>query len=104
MSGFNLVKLPLAIDLETKNVLKALPTAHAALAELKGVASNIPNQIIHIHSYRQWSIRVKIMFRGHLMPGIQPHFDNLRLQAIFTKHQIQNLLHLLVLFHNPESC
>jgi hypothetical protein len=38
-----LAELPLNVDLETKKVLKALPAAHAALAELKGIASTISN-------------------------------------------------------------
>lgn len=40
--------LPVSNDLESKSVLKALPKAHAALAELKGIASTIPNQHILI--------------------------------------------------------
>jgi len=43
-------ELPLPIDVETKAVLKSLPPAHAALAELKGIASTIPNQIILINT------------------------------------------------------
>lgn len=50
MHAWNLSELPLAIDLETKTVLKALPAAHAALAELKGIASTIPNQSILINT------------------------------------------------------
>ncbi|MCH6201370.1 Fic family protein [Aquiflexum sp. LQ15W] len=42
--------LPLSEDLETKKVLKCLPAAHAALAELKGIASTIPNQNILINT------------------------------------------------------
>ena len=45
-----LTELPLNIDLETKRVLKALPSVHAALAELKGIASTIPNQNILINT------------------------------------------------------
>ena len=37
-------KPPLAIDLETRVVLKALAKAHRHLAEMKGLASSIPNQ------------------------------------------------------------
>jgi Fic family protein len=36
--------------LETKSILKQLPTAHAALAELKGVLQSIPNQIILLNA------------------------------------------------------
>jgi hypothetical protein len=45
MTGWRLSDLPLNLDLETKRVLKALPSAHAALAELKGLASTIPNKV-----------------------------------------------------------
>jgi len=42
--------LPYPVDLETKNVLKLLPDAHRALAELKGVAQSIPRQDILINT------------------------------------------------------
>jgi len=45
-----LKELPLTIDIETKAVLKSLPSAHAALAELKGIATTIPNQNILINT------------------------------------------------------
>ena len=45
---WNLNTLPVSNDLESKRILKALPKAHAALAELKGLASTIPNQHILI--------------------------------------------------------
>ena len=44
MTTWKITELPINVDLETKKVLKALPSAHAALAELKGIASTIPNQ------------------------------------------------------------
>lgn len=50
MKALRLTELLLQIDLETKKVLKALPSAHAALAELKGIASTIPNQSILINT------------------------------------------------------
>ncbi|PKP27294.1 MAG: addiction module protein [Bacteroidetes bacterium HGW-Bacteroidetes-22] len=50
MATWGLTELPLNIDLESKKVLKALPSAHAALAELKGIASTIPNQNILINT------------------------------------------------------
>jgi len=43
---WELKELPLNIGLETKRILKNLPSAHTALAELKGKASIIPNQNI----------------------------------------------------------
>jgi Fic family protein len=42
--------LPLGRDIESKKVLKALPKAHAALAELKGLTSSIPNHQILINT------------------------------------------------------
>lgn len=47
---WKLKELPLSIDIESKSVLKSLPSAHAALAELKGIASTIPNQSILINT------------------------------------------------------
>jgi Fic family protein len=44
------IRLPYPEDLETKSILKQLPTAHAALAELKGVLQSIPNQIILLNA------------------------------------------------------
>lgn len=41
-----LPRLPHLGDIETRAILKQLPKAHAALAELKGVAASMPNQTI----------------------------------------------------------
>ncbi len=41
-------ELPIQVDLESKVVLKKLPQAHRALAELKGVVQAIPNEAILI--------------------------------------------------------
>ena len=43
-------RLPLALDLETKPVLKKLASAHRALAELKGAAGLVPNEGILINT------------------------------------------------------
>lgn len=50
MNHGGLAKLPLKKDIESKVVLKSLPAAHAALAELKGIAATIPNQNILINT------------------------------------------------------
>ena len=42
--------LPLLIEVETKTVLRKLAAAHKALAELKGVISNIPNENILVET------------------------------------------------------
>jgi Fic family protein len=64
-----LSELPLDIELETKSVLKSLPTAHAALAELKGIASTIPNQEILINTL-----------------GLQEAKDSSAIENIITTH------------------
>ncbi len=69
MKGWILDKLPLAIELETVKVLKALPAAHAALAELKGIASTIPNQNILINTL-----------------GLQEAKDSSAIENIITTH------------------
>jgi len=62
-------ELPLAIDVESKAVLKRLPRAHAALAELKGIASTMPNQNILINTL-----------------GLQEAKDSSAIENIITTH------------------
>jgi Fic family protein len=69
MSDWSPTDLPPKIDLETKKVLKALPAAHAALAELKGIASTIPNQSILINTL-----------------GLQEAKDSSAIENIITTH------------------
>ncbi len=45
-----LFSLPADNEIETKRVLKSLPAAHAALAELKGIAASMPDQSILINT------------------------------------------------------
>ncbi|MCK7542066.1 MAG: hypothetical protein MZV63_69870 [Marinilabiliales bacterium] len=61
--------LPLDIDFETRSVLKSLPSAHAALAELKGIATTIPNQTILINTL-----------------GLQEAKDSSAIENIITTH------------------
>lgn len=64
-----LKELPLTIDIESKAVLKSLPSAHAALAELKGIATTIPNQNILINTL-----------------GLQEAKDSSAIENIITTH------------------
>lgn len=50
MKEFNLAKLPLESDIESKDVLKKVIKANIALAKLNGVVKIIPNQTILINS------------------------------------------------------
>lgn len=61
--------LPWDIDLESKKILKSLPAAHAALAELKGMAHAIPNQDILINTL-----------------GLQEAKDSSAIENIITTH------------------
>jgi len=69
MNDWGLIELPLENDFETKKVLKSLPSAHAALAELKGMASTIPNQNILINTL-----------------GLQEAKDSSAIENIITTH------------------
>lgn len=69
MSNWKLEHLPLNIDFETKKILKSLPAAHFALAELKGIASSIPNQNILINTL-----------------GLQEAKDSSEIENIITTH------------------
>lgn len=67
--SWELTELPLTIDVESRAILKKLPAAHAALAELKGVASTIPNQNILINTL-----------------GLQEAKDSSAIENIITTH------------------
>lgn len=47
---WNLTPLPYDVELETRAILKQLPAAHAALAELKGLIYSIPNHEILLNT------------------------------------------------------
>ena len=68
-NGWKLEYLPNKLDLETKKVLKSLPSAHASLAELKGIASTIPSQNILINTL-----------------GLQEAKDSSAIENIITTH------------------
>ncbi|MCX6273379.1 MAG: Fic family protein [Bacteroidetes bacterium] len=69
MTSWGLTELPLTMEVETKKVLKSLPAAHAALAELKGITSTIPNQNILINTL-----------------GLQEAKDSSAIENIITTH------------------
>ena len=50
MQSWDIKIIPSRPDIESRKILKKLPSAHAALAELKGLASTIPNQNILINT------------------------------------------------------
>ncbi|GAB4395815.1 MAG: hypothetical protein OHK0053_06740 [Microscillaceae bacterium] len=50
MNNYEIPKLPLTHDVESKAVLKKAAWAHKALAELNGVAESIPNEVIILNT------------------------------------------------------
>lgn len=50
LSTWSIDHLPSQATLETRRILKMLPPAHAALAELKGAAASIPDQTILLNT------------------------------------------------------
>lgn len=48
--SYNIPTLPLAFDIESKEILRQVNKANRALAELKGIAATIPNEAILISS------------------------------------------------------
>lgn len=69
MTSFELNKLPLEQDIESKKILKKLNDAHRALAELKGLVSSIPNENILINTL-----------------GLQEAKDSSEIENIITTH------------------
>ena len=69
MKSFELKKLPVDKNLETTQVLKKLALAHRKLAELKGVATSIPNENILINTL-----------------GLQEAKDSSAIENIITTH------------------
>ena len=69
MKSEELKKLPLENDIESKSILKKLSLAHRALAELKGIASSIPNENILINTL-----------------GLQEAKDSSAIENIITTH------------------
>ena len=69
MNTWKLQKLPISFNFETKQVLKSLPSAYFALAELKGIAASIPNQNILINTL-----------------GLQEAKDSSAIENIITTH------------------
>ena len=69
MKPEKLKKLPLDKDIESRKILKKLTSAHRALAELKGIASSIPNENILINTL-----------------GLQEAKDSSAIENIITTH------------------
>jgi len=87
MNDWQLTELPILVDIETKKDLRSLPAAHSALAELKGIASAIPDQNILINTL-----------------GLQEAKDSSAIENIITTHDdlFKSALNLYS-FKSPEA-
>lgn len=47
---WNISKIPVEPEIETRKILKRLPKVHSALSELKGIAQTIPNESILVNA------------------------------------------------------
>ena len=47
---WNISKIPVEPEIETRKILKRLPKVHSALSELKGIAQTIPNEAILVNA------------------------------------------------------
>jgi Fic family protein len=90
-------ELPLAIDLESKAVLKRLPRAHAALAELKGLASTIPNQGILINTLGLQEAKDSSAIENIITTHDDLYKSGLNIKTIrsLSAKEVQNYIHAL---------
>ena len=90
-------ELPLAIDLESKAVLKRLPRAHAALAELKGLASTIPNQRILINTLGLQEAKDSSAIENIITTHDDLYKSGLNIETIrsLSAKEVQNYIHAL---------
>ncbi len=90
-------ELPLTIDLESKAVLKRLPRAHAALAELKGLASTIPNQRILINTLGLQEAKDSSAIENIITTHDDLYKSGLNIETIrsLNAKEVQNYIHAL---------
>lgn len=94
MHTWKLNPLPLEVDLESKSVLKALPSAHAALAELKGLASTIPNQQILINTLSMQEAKDSSAIENIITTHDELYKSNLNVKAFksLNAKEVQNYI------------
>jgi Fic family protein len=81
MKNHKIGLLPLAIEVETKKVLKKATEAHAALAELKGVCRTIPNEAILVNT-----LTLQEAKESSAIENIITTHDELFRAELFSKH------------------
>ena len=91
-------ELPLIIDVESKAVLKRLPKAHAALAELKGLASTIPNQGILINTLGMQEAKDSSAIENIITTHDDLYKSGLNIQTVksLSAKEVQNYISALI--------
>lgn len=95
MAKWKLESLPLRIDVESKAVLKRLPRAHAALAELKGIAQTIPNQNILINTLSLQEAKDSSAIENIITTHDELYKTELNLIASIESKEVQNYIKAL---------
>ena len=94
---WKLEELPPQQDLETRKILKSLPKAHAALAELKGIAMSIPNQNILINTLGLQEAKDSSAIENIITTHDELYKSELNLQSVETlaAKEVQNYIEAL---------
>jgi len=89
--------LPLHVDLESKTVLRKLPGAHRALAELKGIADTIPNQGILLNSLALQEAKDSSEVENIVTTHDELYKANLNLETVqaISAREVQNYIEAL---------
>lgn len=95
MAKWKLEPLPLRKEIETKAVLKRLPRAHAALAELKGIAHTIPNQNILINTLSLQEAKDSSAIENIITTHDELYKSELKLIASIESKEVQNYVQAL---------
>src|SRR5437868_6942237 len=94
--------LPLKIDVETKPVLRKAAVAHKALAELKGVVTNIPNENILLETLTLREAR-----ESSAIENIISTFDEVYQSNLFSNDDMvmdaDPLIKMAIIHHQFES-
>ncbi len=97
MNNFKLAKLPPAVDLETKKILKKTISANRKLAELKGIINTLPNAAILINT-----LYIQEAKESSAIENIITTHDEIYKQTLFTDliqnpavKEVENYVHAL---------
>lgn len=95
--GWRVDQFPPKNNVENRTVLKSLPKAHAALAELKGIALSIPNQYILINTLGLQEAKDSSAIENIVTTHDELYKSELNLKSIKTQEakEVQNYIEAL---------